>query len=141
MTSDISTKTQVCGVTMRINQCKRLYLGVPLRFVLTGLSVLLLSILTVPSYALDSAPMPGVAINPLLSGARAGILTKAQGAMLVIDRTEYRLAPIAVVQDRFGTPLSIQDLQCHDVQYRVQYWTVPDLGHDQVMQLIVSFPE
>ena len=141
MTSDISTKTQVCGVTMRISQYKSLYLGVTLRFVLTGLSALLLSALTVPSYAMDSAPMPATAMNPTLPGARAGILTKAQGAMLVIDRTEYRLAAIALVQDRFGTPLSIQDLQCHDVQYRVQYWTAPDMGHDQVMQLIVSFPE
>jgi hypothetical protein len=141
MTIEIATKTQVCGVTMEINQCKRLHLGVTLRFVLTGLSVLLLSTLTVPSYAMDSALMTALAINPTSPGARAGMLTRAQGTMLVIDRTEYRLAPIAVVEDRFGTPLSIQDLQCHDVEYRVRYWTAPDMGHDQIMQLIVSFPE
>ncbi len=85
--------------------------------------------------------MPATAINPTLPGARAGILTRAQGTMLFIDRTEYSLAPIALVEDRFGTPLSIQDLQCNDVQYRVQYWTAPILGHDQIVQLIVTFPE
>jgi hypothetical protein len=85
--------------------------------------------------------MPATVINPTLPGARAGMLTKAQGAMVLIDRTAYNLAAIALVEDRFGTPLSIQDLQCSDVQYRVQYWTAPELGPDQIVQLIVSFPE
>ena len=69
------------------------------------------------------------------------MLTVAQGTRLLIDRTAYTLAPIALVEDRFGTPLSIHDLQCSDAQCRVQYWTAPAFGPDQIVQLIVSFPE
>jgi hypothetical protein len=141
MTADISTKTHECGGNMVMSDHPRLHLGVTMRFILTGLIVLLLSAPTLPSYANDSAPMPARAVNPTLPGARAGILTKAQGTMLLIDRTEYSLAPVAAVEDRFGTPLSIQDLQCNEAQYRVRYWTVPHLGHDQILQLIVTFPE
>jgi hypothetical protein len=126
---------------MLISQYSRLSLRVTWRICLRGLIVLLLSAPTMLSYAKDSAPMPATVINPTLPGARAGILTKAQGTMLLIDRTEYSLAPVAAVEDRFGTPLSIQDLQCNEAQYRVRYWTVPHLGHDQILQLIVTFPE
>jgi hypothetical protein len=111
------------------------------RLILTGITLVTLSTLTVPAYTQDSAPMPATAINPTLPGSKAGMLTKAQGTTLFIDRSTYTLAPIAHVEDRFGTPLSIQDLQCNDAQYRVQYWTAPELGHDQIVQLIVTFPE
>ena len=141
MTSDITTKTHEGSVTMVISQYLRLSLRVTWRICLRGLIVLLLSAPTMLSYAEDSVPMAATAINPTLPGARAGMLTKAQGVMVLIDRTAYNLAAIALVEDRFGTPLSIQDLQCSDVQYRVQYWTAPELGPDQILQLIVSFPE
>ena len=130
MRSDISTETQQSGGTMGM-----------MRLILTGMTLVILATLTVPVYAQDSEPIPAAAINPTLPGSRAGMLTKAQGTMLFIDRTTYTLAPIAHVEDRFGTPLSIQDLQCNDAQYRVQYWTAPELGHDQIVQLIVTFPE
>jgi hypothetical protein len=100
-----------------------------------------LSTLTLPLNAQDSAPMAATAINPTLPGSRAGMLTVAQGTRLLIDRTTYSLAPIAVIEDRFGTPLSIHDLQCPEAQCRAQYWTMPAFGHDQIVQLIVSFPE
>ena len=141
MSSDISTKTQECGVSISKRPYSRVYLGVKLRFIVTGLIVLLLPTVTAPSYAKDSAPMQVTAVNPALPGSRAGLLTRAQGTMLVIDRTTYSLAPSALLEDRFGTPLSIQDLQCNEAQCRVQYWTVPDLGPDQILQMIVSFPE
>jgi hypothetical protein len=141
MTSDISTETQQSGGTMGMSCYSRRYLRVVWRLTLTGMTLVLLSTPTAPLYAKDSEPMTATAINPALPGSRVGILTRAQGTMLFIDRTAYNLAPIAHVQDRFGTPLSIQDLQCNDAQYRVQYWTAPELGHDQIVQLIVTFPE
>jgi hypothetical protein len=105
------------------------------------MTLLLVSTLTSPLYGKDSAPTTATAMNLTLPGSRAGMLTRAKGTMLLIDRTEYSLAPMALVEDKFGTPLSIQDLQCNDAKCRVQYWTAPDMGHDQILQMIVSFPE
>lgn len=141
MTTDISTKTQLCDVTIGISQGSRRSLHVAKRVVLVGIVAAIMSTLALPLYAKDSVPMIPAAINPTLPGVRVGTLTKAQGTTLFIDRTAYSLAQVAMVEDRFGTPLSIRDLQCNDVQYRVQYWTAPELGPDQILQLIVTFPE
>ncbi len=141
MALDSSTKTQQSGVIIRMSCFSRGYTALTMRLVRTGITLGILSTLTLPVYAMDSEPVPAIAINRTLPGVRAGMLTRAQGTMLLIDRTAYHLAPMAQVEDRFGTPLSIHDLQCNDAQYRVQYWTAPEWGHDQIVQLIVIFPE
>lgn len=105
------------------------------------LVLLFVVILALPSFANDFMPMTPTAINRGLPGSRTGVLTKAEGAMLHIDRTAYTLAPIALVEDKFGTPLTMKDIQCRDVEYAVQYWVATDHDHTQILQLIVTFPE
>ena len=107
MAVDIFTKTREGGVTIGISYYFILSLGVTLRFTLSGLIVLVLSSLTAPSYANDSVLCQR---QPLIQPCRAkGMLTNAQGAMLDIDRTAYLcLAAIALVEDKFGTPLSFR---------------------------------
>jgi hypothetical protein len=105
------------------------------------LSLILLVMLVLPSFAMDVAPIPLPAVNQALPGSRAGILTKAQGTILQIDRATYTLAPIALVEDRFGTALALKDIQCNDVEYSVRYWVATDQRQNQIVQMIVSFPE
>ena len=109
--------------------------------ILVLLVLLFLGILALPSFSEDSMPIPSMVINRELPGSRTGILTKAEGAMLQIDHASYTLSPIALVEDKFLTALTIKDIQCHDVEYKVQYWVASDHDHSQIMQLIVTFPE
>jgi len=109
--------------------------------ILVLLVLLFLGILALPSFSEDSLPMPSMVINRELPGSRTGILTKAEGAMLQIDHVSYTLSPIALVEDKFLTALTIKDIQCHDVEYAVRYWVACDHDHSQILQLIVTFPE
>ena len=109
--------------------------------ILVLLVLLLVLILALPSFADDIIPMPSTFINRTLPGSRTGILTKAEGAMLQIDHVSYTLSPVALVEDKFLTPLTIKDIQCHDVEYAVRYWIATDHDHSQILQLIVTFPE
>ena len=97
--------------------------------------------LTAKSFAMDVTTMPTAVINHGLPGMRMGILTKAQGAMLHIDQAIYALAATALVENKFGTALTLQDIQCHDVEYRVRYWVATDKAQNQIVQMIVTFPE
>ena len=109
--------------------------------ILVLLILLVLVIVALPSFAEDIMPMPSMAINKELPGSRMGILTKAEGTMLQIDHVSYTLSPIALVEDKFLTALTIKDIQCHDVEYAVRYWVASDHDHSQILQLIVTFPE
>ena len=112
------------------------------RNVLLVLLVLLfLVILALPSLADDIISMPSTVINRTLQGSRTGVLTKAEGARLQIDRVSYTLSPVALLEDKHLTPLTIKDIQCHDVEYAVQYWVATDHDRSQILQLIVTFPE
>jgi hypothetical protein len=97
--------------------------------------------LAMPSLAKELMLMAPTPINRALPGMRAGLLTQAQGSVLRIDRATFTLAPQALVEDKFGTPLMLQNLQWKDVEFDVQYWLAPDQGPNQIMQMIVSFPE
>ena len=109
--------------------------------ILVLLVLLFLGILALPSFGEDIMPMPSTIINRALPGTRTGVLTKAEGATLQIDNISYTLSPVALVEDKFLTPLTIKDIQCHDVEYAVRYWIATDHDHSQILQLIVTFPE
>ena len=109
--------------------------------ILLLLVLLFLVILALPSFADDIMPMSSTAINRTLQGSRTGVLTKAEGAMLQIDHVSYTLSPVALVEDKHLTPLTIKDIQCHDVEYAVRYWVATDHDRSQILQLIVTFPE
>ena len=109
--------------------------------ILVLLVLLFLGILALPSFSEDIMPMPSTIINRALPGTRTGVLTKAEGATLQIDNISYTLSPVALVEDKFLTALTIKDIQCHDVEYAVRYWVASDHDHSQILQLIVTFPE
>src|SRR5437660_2477857 len=109
--------------------------------ILVLLVLLVLGILALPSFSEDIIPMPSMVINRELPGSKTGILTKAEGAILQIDHVSYTLSPVALVEDKFLTALTIKDIQCHDVEYAVRYWVASDHDHSQILQLIVTFPE
>ena len=108
--------------------------------ILVLLVLLFLGILALPSIGEEIMPMPSMVIREL-PGSRTGVLTKAEGATLQIDHVSYTLSPVALVEDKHLTPLTIKDIQCHDVQYAVQYWVATEHDHSQILQLIVTFPE
>ena len=110
-------------------------------FILVLLILLVLVILALPSIGEDVMPLPSTILNRALPGTRTGILTKAEGTTLQIDHVSYTLSPVALVEDKHLTPLSIKDIQCHDVAYAVQYWVATEHDHSQILQLIVTFPE
>jgi len=108
--------------------------------ILVLLVLLFLGILALPSIGEEIMPMPSMVIREL-PGSRTGVLTKAEGATLQIDHVSYTLSPVALVEDKHLTPLTIKDIQCHDVEYKVQYWVATEHDHSQILQLIVTFPE
>jgi len=109
--------------------------------ILVLLVLLFLGILALPSIGEDVMPMASTILNRALPGTRTGVLTKAEGATLQIDNISYTLSPVALVEDKHLTPLTIKDIQCHDVQYAVQYWVATEHDHSQILQLIITFPE
>jgi hypothetical protein len=110
-------------------------------YILVLLVLLFVIILALPSFAEDIMPMPSMVINRALPGSRTGVLSKAEGATLQIDHVSYTLSPVALVEDKFLRPLTIKDIQCHDVEYAVRYWVATDHDRSQILQLIVTFPE
>ena len=109
--------------------------------ILVLLVLLFLGILALPSIGEDIMPMPSTIINRALPGTKTGILTNVEGATVQIDHVSYTLSPIALVEDKHLAPLTIKDIQCHDVEYAVQYWVATDHDRSQILQLIVTFPE
>jgi len=105
------------------------------------LILLVLLTLTLPPFVKDALPTALMPIDRSLPGSRVGVLTNAQGTILKIDRTTYTLAPLALIEDKFGTPLMLSDLKFNDVEFDVQYWLGTNLGPNHILQLVVSFPE
>jgi hypothetical protein len=81
------------------------------------------------------------AVNRALSGSRTGVLTKASLGTVRIDRNTSPLAARALIEDKFGMPLMSQDLHWDDVEFDVRYWLGTDETRNQIIQMIVSFPE
>jgi hypothetical protein len=105
------------------------------------LILLYVVILALPALAAEPTPFSPTSINRSMPGARTGILTNAQESVVQINRDMYRLAPMALVEDKHGTPLSVHDLKWQDVEFRVQYWTANELGPNYITQLVINFPE
>jgi hypothetical protein len=141
MSPDLSTMTQNYPFPLPTSRERFISLTLTWKLTLLVLILLVLATLAVQSFAIDSAPMLTSGINHGLPGSRAGILTRAQGTMLHIDGVTYPLSPIALVEDRFGTPLTLRDIQSNNVEYRVLYWVATDKAPHQIVQLVVSFPE
>jgi hypothetical protein len=141
MSPDLLTMTKDYPFPLPTSRERFISLTLTWKLSLLVLILLVLVTLAVRSFAMDSAPMLPLGINHDLPGSKAGILTKAQGAMLHIDRVVYALSPLALVEDRFGTPLTLTDIQSNDVEYRVLYWVATDRSQNQIVQLVVSFPE
>jgi len=80
-------------------------------------------------------------IDRSLPGSRKGILTQGKSETLWIDRARYTLAPGALVEDKFGSPLAPQDYQADSVEYGVQYWLGTDHADRQITQVVIIFPE
>jgi hypothetical protein len=141
MSPDLLTMTKDYPFPLPTSRERFISLTLTWKLALLVLILLVLITLAVHSFAMDSAPMLPPGINHDLPGSRAGILTSAQGAMLHIDRVVYALSPLALVEDKFGTPLTLRDIQSNDVEYRVLYWVATDKSQNQIVQLVVSFPE
>lgn len=90
--------------------------------------------------SLVQPPQPAK-IDRSLPGSRKGMLTKATGAILGIDRASYTLAAGALVEDKFGFPLPPHVYQADGVEYDVQYWLGTVSADRQITQLIITFPE
>jgi hypothetical protein len=141
MSPDSLTMTQKYPFPLPTSRERFISLTLTWKLTLLVLILLVLATLAVQSFAMDSAAMLTPGINHDLPGSRAGVLTRAQGTMLHVDSVTYTLSPIAVVEDRFGTPLTLRDIQCNNVEYRVLYWVATDKATNQIVQLVVSFPE
>jgi hypothetical protein len=86
-------------------------------------------------------PTQTAKIDRSLPGSRNGVLTKAKGGTVWIDRASYGLAPNALVENQSGSPLQLYDYQWDSVEYNVQYWLGTGLADRQITQLIIIFPE
>ena len=141
MSPDPFTMSRDCPFPLPVDpeQAGTLKLTWKLSLLLLVLAVL--ATLTLKSFAMDVTPMPTGVINHGLPGMKIGILTKAQGTMLHIDQATYTLAATALVENKFGNALTLRDIQCHDVEYRVRYWVATDKAQNQIVQMIVTFPE
>jgi len=80
-------------------------------------------------------------IDRSLPGSRRGMLTKAKGTTVWIDGAMHLLAPGALVEDQFGSPLAPQAYQADGVEYGVQYWLGTDHADRQITHMIIIFPE
>ena len=120
---------------------RRHSLGLIWNLLLLVLIFLYIVTLALPALAADLTSLAPTSINRSLPGSQRGTLMNAQGPVLEIDRTMYKLAPMALVEDKFGTPLNAADFKWNGVEFRVQYWTASEHGPNHITQLIINFPE
>jgi len=80
-------------------------------------------------------------IDRSLPGSRKGLLMKAQGTTVWIDRAMYSLAPGALVESNSGEPLPASSLKWDGVEFEVQYWLGAGSADRQITKLIITFPE
>ena len=113
--------------------------------VLIGAAVLLWSPMAEAQGTFSQAPQvrptQPAKIDRSLPGSRRGILTKAQGTTVWIDRASYVLAPDALVENKAGSPLELRQYQGDSVAFEVQYWLGIGSADRQITQLIITFPE
>ena len=76
-----------------------------------------------------------------LEGKQKGVLTKAKGGTVWIDRTAYPLAADAAIQGTSGRTFRAIELKWDDVDYSVEYWLGTESTDKQIIQMIIYLPE
>lgn len=76
-----------------------------------------------------------------LEGKQKGVLTKAKGGTVWIDRTAYPLASDAAIQGTSGRTFRAIELKWDDVDYHVDYWLGTESTDKQIIQMIIYLPE
>ena len=120
-------------------------LGASCVWILIGAAVLLWSPMAEAQGTFSQSPQVRATqpakIDRSLPGSRRGILTKAQGTTVWIDRMSYVLAPDALVENKAGSPLELRQYQGDSVAFEVQYWLGTGSADRQITHMIITFPE
>jgi hypothetical protein len=92
------------------------------------------------AWAQGTVPSLPPKIDRSLPGLKRGVLKKAQGVTVWIDQDSFTLAPGALVEDQYGTPLEAAFYQKTGVGMFVEYWLVPGQTR-HINQMIIRYPE
>lgn len=84
---------------------------------------------------------PAAKISLALPGSNTGTLLKATGGTVRIDRSQYALAPGALVEDSHGNPFPLREYAWNAVEIPVRYWLGTGETRNQVVQMILTFTE
>ena len=76
-----------------------------------------------------------------LPGMQKGVLTKAKGGTVWIDRTAYTFAADAVIENKSRRSFQVKDLKWDDVEYPVDYWLEAESSGKRITQMVIYFPE
>ena len=94
-----------------------------------------------PNVWADSGILPLARIDRGRSGSRSGLMTRAHARTVLIDRDQYPLAPEILIEDRKGSPLTVEALQRFrwnsGIEIEVKYWG----PEHEITQMIVTLPE
>jgi len=93
------------------------------------------------SPALEVQPTQPAKIDRSMHGSKKGILTKAKGGTVWIDRASFVLAPDAVVENQLGFPMELRNYRWDGVEYHVLYWLGTGQADRQITHMIISLPE
>ena len=118
--------------------------GVTCVGLLLGAAVWIWSPVVLAQSAASGLPVQQVqprSMDRSLEGMRKGVLTSAQDGIIRIDGTTYALAADALMENRTGGQLQATSLSVDGVQYRVDYWLVPESAARQIAQIVIYFPE
>ena len=93
------------------------------------------------AWAQGNAPSLLSKINRTYSGSRTGVLTTAKGGTVRIDKSQYRVAAGALIEDAHGNPLPLHEYAWDGVEIPVQYWLGSGETENQIVQMILTFAE
>jgi hypothetical protein len=132
-------------LTTRKSMDSRIAKSVSLGLLVGGLTLAAMWSGSGPS-ALAQESLQAQQLRPLkiartLPGSRTGMLTEAKGGAVLIDHTNYVLAPDALIEDRAGNQLQLQNLFWNDVELPVQYWLGTGGAQNLITQMIVTLAE
>ena len=120
-------------------------LGASCVWILIGAAVLLWSPMAEAqgtfSQAPQAQPTKPAKIDRSLPGSKKGVLTKAKGGTISIDRASYVLASDALVENQLGFPMELRDYRWDSVEYHVLYWLGAGPADRQITHLIITLPE
>lgn len=80
-------------------------------------------------------------INLALPGSHTGTLLKATGGAVRIDRSQYALAPGALIEDSYGNPVQLIEYAGNALEIPVRYWLGTGETRNQIFQMILTFTE